>query len=47
MMTKVENKKKKPEQQLSTNVIYVGQLPEHTEENDIKKNSFRNQLKSN
>jgi len=37
MMTKVENRKKKPEQQLSTNVIYVGQLPEHTEENDIKK----------
>jgi len=32
-----QNKKNKPEQQFSTNSIYVGQLPEHTEESDIKK----------
>jgi len=31
------NKKEKPEQQYLTDTIYVGQLPEHTEESDIKK----------
>jgi nucleolin len=38
---KTENTKKKektiPEKQLSTNAIYVGQLPEHVAEDDIKK----------
>jgi len=30
-------KKKKSEKQLSTNAIYVGQLPEHVVEDDLKK----------